>query len=298
MSEINRNHKDELFSYIFREKEHFKALYEYLTKKKLDSDIEPYTLDDNTTNVLFNSKLVNDVAFKTDDNKLIIMVEHQSTNNPNMALRLGLYYFNSVYKYMKDNSLDVFGKTPIQIPKPELYVVYNGTQKMKENVITLAKNFHNNEKSAIDISVKSIDINYLSLEEMTKSDKTNIVNFYSYFIQQIREKNSINEVIKECKTEGFTFDYLENKEWINMALKEYTVEDRIRDEVEERVEGILNQRLEVMVEQRTKPLEDENAKLKAELEKYKAKEKEQVNLQATANIFQSRRGGKSVEIDR
>lgn len=295
MEEINRNHKDELFSYVFKEKDNFKALYEYLTKRKLDNNIELYNLDDNK-NVLFNTKLFNDVAFKTDDNKLIIMVEHQSTNNPNMALRLGLYYFNSVYKYIKDNELNVFSKNTINVPKPEFYVVYNGLSKMKETNISLDNNFYSNNENSISINVKSYDINYINIDEMTKNDKTNIVNFYSYFIQQIREVNNINEAITNCKSEGFSFDYLENKEWIDMALQEYTIADRIKDESIEYGTELAEKMAEKMVSEKVKPLEDENAKLKAELEKYKEKEKSKPYEKSP--ILQGSKGTKSVELGR
>ncbi len=185
------------------------------------------------------------------------MVEHQSTNNPNMALRLGMYYFNSVYNYIRDNNLNVFSDKPIQVPKPEFYVVYNGRLPMKEKSISLNNNLFDNSDNAININVESFDINYINLEEVIKNDNNNIVNFYSYFINEIRESNDINKVIESCRAKGFTFDYLDKKEWIDMALMEYTVEDRIRDEVNERVKAEINERVEEVVNERLLAREEE-----------------------------------------
>ncbi|MFV0504764.1 MAG: hypothetical protein ACK5LT_12490 [Lachnospirales bacterium] len=177
------------------------------------------------------------------------MAEHQSTNNPNMVLRLSLYYFNCMYNYVKSNDLNVFSETLIKVLKPELYVVYNGLPKMKEEIITIDNNFI--EKSdTLSVTVKSTGIKYLNIDEITKTDKNNIVNFYSFFIDDLRETGDVNKTVDNCKNLGFTFDFLEKKEWIYMALMEYSKErEMLAGVTEYAIECALERALEVAKEQ-------------------------------------------------
>jgi len=52
----------------------------------------------------------NDVSFITKDNRLIILIEHQSTLNPNMALRLFLYYIELLQLWIKGEGANLYGE--------------------------------------------------------------------------------------------------------------------------------------------------------------------------------------------
>ena len=125
----NRNHKDSLFIDLFCKdqksgKENFISLYNALHQTNLN--LETTTLEEvNIENILYMA-LSNDIAILVDD-RLIVLVEHQSTINENMPLRL-LEYVSRIYEQIVPSE-DRYEKKMIKIPYPEFYVFYNGTEE-------------------------------------------------------------------------------------------------------------------------------------------------------------------------
>jgi len=89
---INRKYKDSLFRSIFNNKPAILELYNAIEKTnyKDESIIEINTLKD----VLFKT-IENDLSFEV-NNKMLILIEHQSTINKNMAVRF-LAYIAGIY---------------------------------------------------------------------------------------------------------------------------------------------------------------------------------------------------------
>jgi hypothetical protein len=52
------------------------------------------------------------------------LIEHQSTINPNMSIRL-LFYIAKIYEKLVDNR-KIYSQTKLIIPRPEFIVLYNG----------------------------------------------------------------------------------------------------------------------------------------------------------------------------
>jgi hypothetical protein len=124
---------------LFLEEKNFAELYYDITNKRLDpNDIKEYTVDS-----LVATQLKNDVSFKTKDNRFIIMVEHQSTLNHNMALRGLIYYVELLKLYIKEEKLAVqlYQESPVAIPSAEIHVAYNGEKPLEENMIKLSQHF-------------------------------------------------------------------------------------------------------------------------------------------------------------
>ncbi len=66
----------------------------------------------------------NDISFEI-GGKLVVLIEHQSTINPNIALRLLIYITRILEKKTKGSTL--YSKKRLTIPSPEFFVLYNGT---------------------------------------------------------------------------------------------------------------------------------------------------------------------------
>jgi len=86
MTEVktNRNYKNSVFTLLFSEKKNLLELYNAITGESYpeeSTDIEIITLSD----VLFMEQ-INDIAFVLND-RLVVLIEHQSTVNENMPLR-------------------------------------------------------------------------------------------------------------------------------------------------------------------------------------------------------------------
>jgi predicted transposase/invertase (TIGR01784 family) len=237
----NEKYKDNIFRYLFSDEKNFAQLYYDLTGQQL----EPSELEFYDTESIVVKQLKNDVAFKTKDNRLIIMVEHQSTLNENMPLRFLLYYAELLKLYISQKGLNIFSRRAIHVPRPEFYVVYNGETSLKNTELQLKANLDGNE-DFIRIKVKIVDITYAHLSQ-TMKQRNDILEGYSYFMGRIRfyhkiEKmileEAIQKAIDDTLTKDYLIEYLNRKEFITMITKVLTIEeemDLIREE--ERKEG-------------------------------------------------------------
>ncbi|MDR1307495.1 MAG: Rpn family recombination-promoting nuclease/putative transposase, partial [Treponema sp.] len=84
---VNRTYKDSVFSLLFSDPETLRELYCALENVTLPPDV-PITI--NTLEGVLFMERVNDISFAV-GNKLVVILEHQSTVNPNMPLRCLLY---------------------------------------------------------------------------------------------------------------------------------------------------------------------------------------------------------------
>ncbi|MDR1949741.1 MAG: Rpn family recombination-promoting nuclease/putative transposase [Spirochaetaceae bacterium] len=90
---VNRGYKDSVFSRLFGEPETLRELYGAIEGISLPPDI-PITIN-TLEGVLFKTRM-NDISFEIGD-KLVVLIEHQSTINENMPLRL-LMYITKIYE--------------------------------------------------------------------------------------------------------------------------------------------------------------------------------------------------------
>lgn len=217
-----RNYKDTLFGSLFyscdEAVENAKALYKALTGKEVHH-AEKCRLED----VLFR-QFLNDVAYIMDD-VFICFIEHQSSINPNMALRLLIYLARTYERFFTGD--DLYRSTLIKIPTPEFYVLYNGKTKRKTDTLTLSSMFKAEvEKPQAEMIVKVININYDNLSE-TVLKNCKILSDYSFVIETVRKYDGdVEKAIKECMEQGVLSDYLKHygSEVVNMLFEEYDAE--------------------------------------------------------------------------
>ena len=93
MAEANRKYKDSVFTKLCEDKRRLIEIYNALSNKNYppDAEIEIATLDD----ALFLGRR-NDAAFVIED-KLVVLMEHQSTPCENMPARF-LIYIGRIYE--------------------------------------------------------------------------------------------------------------------------------------------------------------------------------------------------------
>ena len=173
---LRRQHRDTLFSHLFSKPKYFLQLLRECRQFPVElgeHDISEFRLNSR----YFKRKSRNDVSFITKDNRLIILVEHQSTICQNLALRLLFYYIELVQMWIKINKIDFYGTKAIPpLPAPEFYVAYNGKSRLTQSKSTFSlKGFSIN----IDVEVNIIDIRFDSIKEKTAAD--NALAGYSFF---------------------------------------------------------------------------------------------------------------------
>ncbi|MEE0745215.1 hypothetical protein [Gallibacter sp. Marseille-QA0791] len=210
MQQIKRSYKDGVFRQLFNDKEKLIELYNALSGRSYskDTEIEIVTLED----ALFGD-IKNDLSFIM-DNRFIVMIEHQATVNPNMPLRM-LSYAAREYE-RRGLTKKVYSRRRIEIPTPELYMLYNGAedqpimQELKLSDAYIAKC----GKISLEARVKVINVNYDKGADILKRCKT--LNEYSMFIHMIREKQqekglqkAVEESVRECMRKGILTEFLE-----------------------------------------------------------------------------------------
>lgn len=145
--------KDSVFTLLFSEIGNVRKLYGSLHDDEdnySDEDFKIITLE----NALINGQY-NDLGFTVRD-RLIILVEAQSTFNPNMGVRLLMYIAKSYHDYIVENKLNIFGERLIKLPIPEFIVVYSGAKRQDVNEIRLSDCFESNVSPNIELVVKVI----------------------------------------------------------------------------------------------------------------------------------------------
>ena len=134
MSKTTKNYKDTVFSSLFYEcnnaYDNAKSLYKALTGKNVE-EIEKCRLEE----VLFR-EFKNDVAYIM-DGKWVCFIEHQSTINPNMPLRLFIYAARTYERFITSDL--IYSYNLVNVPKPEFYVLYNGTNKLENSKLMLSR---------------------------------------------------------------------------------------------------------------------------------------------------------------
>lgn len=190
--EVNRKHKDRLFTILFGRSEN-KAwaleLYNAVNDSHYDNpdDVEITTLEDA---VYIGMK--NDASFIL--NEYMNIYEHQSTYNPNMPLRQLMYVGQLYDQYRSKNKLNVFGTALVPIPIPKLVVFYNGTDKDTEDeqMLYLSDAFIDKSKAEeadISVRVRMLNINYGRNKKLLEACRP--LAEYSWFINKIRYNQSV-----------------------------------------------------------------------------------------------------------
>ena len=226
----NRKHKDSLFVDYFSKdrdwKQHFLSLYNALHGTNLQ--VETTSLERvNLEQVLYKS-YYNDIAVLV-DGQFILMIEHQSTINPNMPLRL-LEYVARIYGNIVDSKAK-FSRHLVPLAKPEFYVFYTGNQKLPpESYLYLSDAFPNQTQSAdltLELKVKVCTIKSESPSPVVHSCTD--LEQYVQFLELMEEakaaahKHPLKWAIQEAVRRNILRDYLERKggEVLSILMTEY-----------------------------------------------------------------------------
>jgi predicted transposase/invertase (TIGR01784 family) len=246
----NKKYKDSFFTSLFKDADTLRELYCALGGVTLPSDtpVEINTLE----NVLYMD-FINDISFEI-GGKLVVLIEHQSTINPNMALRLLLYITRILEKKISGNKL--YSTKQMTIPFPEFFVLYNGNDPFPDTeIVRLSSLFAHpqdlglseNTHPVLELEVKVININDGRNAELVNRCKK--LADYSFFVDTVRSfrkegcnlEEAIKKTIKYCEKHDILKEELEihGSEVLNMLLEDWNLEDAKKVWCEEaREEGV------------------------------------------------------------
>ncbi len=197
----------------------------------------------------------NDISMLV-DGRLIVLIEHQSTPNANMPLRLLEYYVHLLYGMIPAKAR--YKEKLFKIPTPEFYVFYNGTRRQdSEAEMKLSDAFLvRQEKPACEVLVKFVNIRGKEAANLPIVKKCDTLRQYNEFMEivlrhQAEASNApegirlgcYEKAIREAISRGILTDYLERKgtEVMNMFIGEYDYDLDMEVKAEEaREEGFAN----------------------------------------------------------
>lgn len=205
MAELRRVVKDSVFTCLFGQMEYALELYRSLHPEDTDvteEDCEIVTLE----NVLTVNQY-NDFGLRVRD-MLILLLEAQSTFSPNVALRIFMYLAETYKRYVEERKLNLYGSTPVKVPRPELYVVYTGSGKDVPETLHLSDLYEGAGGAELEVKV------------LRGSGAGNILDQYVRFCQIADEcrkqygntQKAITEILRRCREEGILTLFLSVRE--------------------------------------------------------------------------------------
>ena len=232
---VNRNAKDSIFCDLFGRPEYCLQLYKVLHPE--DQDVKEENLVLMTLSSLLMKNQYNDLGILV-RNKLLILVECQSTFTENILIRFILYLADTYRKYINKMNLNIYGSKKIRLPIPELYVIYHGDRGDKPDEISLSKDIFGTESSGKTF----MDVRARIIYDSTPGDIINqFVTFARVFDRQIlmygRNHKAVEETLRICKDQDVLKKYLEETEaseimftWLDEQKAKKFEEEEIRIE--------------------------------------------------------------------
>ena len=203
-----RTAKNSVFLDLFQDKRNLLALYKTLHPE--DTDATEDTLDIVTIDNVLTDNLYNDLGIMAGNNKLLLLLEAQSSWTVNILIRILLYLAQSYHEYFERTSQSLYKSTKVKMPKPELYIIYTGNRGRKSDTLTLSKEFF--DGADIDIEVRA--------KVIYESDTEDIINQYIIFCKVFDEQRklygmteqAVKETIRICKDRNILKEYLMSRE--------------------------------------------------------------------------------------
>lgn len=202
-----RKIKDSVFTNLFQDKKYLLQLYQALHPE--DSDVTEDEIEDVTIKHVLVDADYNDLGFSVGD-RLMILVESQSTWTFNIIIRALMYLIQTYHDYFKRTNQNLYGSKKVNMPKPELYVIYTGEKKHVPDTMSLSQEFFGGEKVSIDAEVKVL----------YQENEKDIIGQYIIFSKVYNEqrklhgntKRAVTETIRICKNRNVLKEYLESRE--------------------------------------------------------------------------------------
>lgn len=203
-----RKIKDSVFTDLFQDKKYLLRLYQALHPE--DTEVTEDAINDVTLKNILVDANYNDLGFSV-GSRLVILVESQSTWTLNIIIRALMYLVQTYHKFFQRTKQNLYSSKKVNMPKPELYVIYTGEHADKlPEVISLGKDFFDGEKIAIDVEVKVL----------CHENEDDIIGQYIIFCRVFHEqrkkygqtREAIVETIRICKDRNVLKEYLESRE--------------------------------------------------------------------------------------
>ena len=230
---MKRTIKDSVFTDLFQDKKYLLQLYKALHPE--DTDVTEDDLNDITIKNVLTDNIYNDLGF-TVGGKLMILVEAQSSVwTVNIIVRALMYLVQTWHDYFERTKQNLYKSKKVQMPMPEIYVIFTGERKTRPSEISLSQEFFGGKECAVDVKVKMI----------YDGKEGDIINQYVMFTKVCNEqmkkygrtRKAVMEAIRICKDRNVLSEYLSSKESevVSIMMVLYDEEEIMRSYVESEV---------------------------------------------------------------
>lgn len=202
-----RKIRDSVFTNLFQDKKYLLQLYQALHPE--DRDVTEDEIADVTIKHVLIDADYNDLGFSV-GNRLMVLVESQSTFTYNIVIRALMYLIQTYHEYFKRTDQNLYGSKKVTIPKPELYMIFTGERKDIPDTMSLKKDFFGGADIAVDAEVKVL----------YQENEDDIIGQYIIFCKVYSEQRklhgntekAVTETIRVCKDRNVLREYLMSKE--------------------------------------------------------------------------------------
>jgi len=205
---MKRKIKDSVFTYLFKQPEYRFELYKALHPE--DTTIKATDMELITLEKILSDGLYNDLAMLV-RTMIIMFCEAQSTFSPNIALRLYLYVAATLKEYIIKHDLDLHSSTALQIPRPELVMVYSGDIKTIKDTVRLSELYMDKGNDGNNVGGIELTIRVLR-EDGSGSIIDQYVQFCKISNEQRRKygytQKAVEETIRICIEQNVLKEFL------------------------------------------------------------------------------------------
>lgn len=210
MPEMKRSIKDSVFTMLFQDPEYLRQLY--LTLHPEDAGVLPEDMKLITLENVLTTGIYNDLGIQVRD-RLILLVEAQSTFSANITLRMLLYLAATYKEYVKERKLDLYAGKAVSIPRPELYVVYTGRRETPDTLLLSGLY----ESAPEDDRVQHME---LAVQILRDDGSGSVIDQYVRFCQISDEMHgkhgatlkAVQETLRECVRQNILAPFLMTRE--------------------------------------------------------------------------------------
>lgn len=203
--QMKRTAKDSVFCDLFAQREYLLELYQVLHPEDMRTtadDLEIVTLERVVTDGQYN-----DVGFLA-GNRLLMLVEAQSTWSENIVTRMFLYLAETYRRYIFKQNQYLHRAELVKLPAPELYVIYTGPRNVPD-AVSFRTDVLGGANSALDLDV-----------QVLRAGAPGVVGQYvefTHIVDAVRIDKSFSldrkagEVVRRCIERGILVSYMEER---------------------------------------------------------------------------------------
>ena len=233
---------------MFGQPEYLFQLYQALhpeDTKTVQDDLTIVTLSS-----VLSREIYNDLGFLA-GNRLIVLVEAQSTWSENIVVRFLIYLGETYRRYTNSNGMNIYGSKKVDLPKPELYVIYTGKLKNRPGSISLRQEFFGTDDCCVDIEAKVIcdskagDIlnQFITFSKVFDAQRRLYPGDPAQAVRETiricREKDVLAAYLKKEEAAAVMFTIADQKQALDLALKEEKAEARAEGLAEGEIVGTI-----------------------------------------------------------